>query len=87
MEREDLTQIKNGEEHKKKFYRALCMMENPATVDLIQKLNIPNSFFVQQKTPLRYEYRIVTITFVLNSTSITTYACQLWLGHRTHVQL
>lgn len=59
MKREDLTQIKTGEEQKKKYYRALCMMENPVSVDTIKKLDIPNSFFIQQKTPLRYVMKIV----------------------------
>lgn len=54
VKREDLVQIKTGEEQKKKFYRALCMMEHPVTIDVIQKLNITDPFFVQQKTPLRY---------------------------------
>lgn len=62
MKREDLAHIKTGEEEKKKFYRALCVLETPATIDIIRKLDISNSFTVQQKTPLRVLHRRPLLT-------------------------
>ncbi|XP_017038465.1 putative tRNA pseudouridine synthase Pus10 [Drosophila kikkawai] len=55
--REELTHIKTGEEQKKKFYRALCALKEPVTVEILQKLQIPESFDIQQKTPIRVLHR------------------------------
>lgn len=55
--REELTHIKTGEEQKRKYYRALCVLEEPATLEILQKLQIPDSFDIQQKTPIRVLHR------------------------------
>ncbi|KAH8409501.1 hypothetical protein KR222_007281, partial [Zaprionus bogoriensis] len=55
--REQLTHIKTGEEQKRKYYRALCLLEQPATAELLRKLQIPDSFDIQQKTPIRVLHR------------------------------
>ncbi|KAH8297927.1 hypothetical protein KR018_000799 [Drosophila ironensis] len=55
--REELVHIKSGEEQKKKFYRALCALKEPVTVDILQKLQISESFDIQQKTPIRVLHR------------------------------
>ncbi|KAH8263327.1 hypothetical protein KR044_007369 [Drosophila immigrans] len=55
--REELTHIKTGEEQKRKYYRALCVLEQPATLDILQKLQISESFDIQQKTPIRVLHR------------------------------
>lgn len=57
VQREELIHIKAGEEQKRKFYRALCCLEKPATVEILQKLNIPEGFEIQQKTPIRVLHR------------------------------
>lgn len=49
--------IKTGEEQKRKFYRALCILNEPATLEIMQKLNIPDGFLIQQQTPLRVLHR------------------------------
>lgn len=49
--------IKTGEEHKRKFYQAMCVLEEPATVEMMQKLDIPEGFLLQQLTPLRVLHR------------------------------
>lgn len=54
--------IKTGEEQKRKFYRALCVLDVPVTVDIIQKLQIPDGFLVQQQTPLRVLHRRPLLT-------------------------
>lgn len=46
-----------GEEKKKKIYQALCILKEPATVETMQKLNIPDGFLLQQMTPLRVLHR------------------------------
>lgn len=55
--REDLKHIKSGEEQKRKFYRALCVLKSTANIELIQRLDIPSGFLVQQQTPLRVVHR------------------------------
>lgn len=60
--RNELANIKSGEEHKKKNYRALCLLKVPTTPEIIHKLNIPNGFSVQQKTPLRVLHRRPLLT-------------------------
>lgn len=57
VKREELTKIKQGEETKKKTYRALCILHEPATVELLRKLDMPEGFLMQQKTPLRVLHR------------------------------
>lgn len=60
--REELVHIKTGEEQKKKIYQALCVLDTPATADIIRKLDIPNGFLVQQQTPLRVLHRRPLLT-------------------------
>lgn len=57
VKREELVHIKTGEEKKKKTYRALCVLNEAATVDVLKKLDMPNGFLMQQKTPLRVLHR------------------------------
>lgn len=57
LHREDLHQIKMGEEDKKKIYRALCICEGQVTIDMLEKLQIDNEFEIQQWTPLRVLHR------------------------------
>lgn len=57
VKREELVHIKSGEEQKKKFYRALCVLQQPATAEILKKLNIPEGFEIQQKTPIRVLHR------------------------------
>lgn len=57
VKREELVHIKSGEEQKKKYYRALCKLRSPATLDILQKLHLPNGFEIQQKTPIRVLHR------------------------------
>lgn len=62
VKREDLVHIKSGEEEKRKFYRAHCVLQEPATVEIMQKLDIPDGFLIQQKTPLRVLHRRPLLT-------------------------
>lgn len=57
VKREELSQIKTGEESKKKLYRALCIVKEPATVDIMTKLNLPDGVLITQVTPLRVLHR------------------------------
>lgn len=57
VSRDDLKHIKQGEESKQKVYRALCVLREPATVEMMTKLNVPDGFTVQQLTPLRVLHR------------------------------
>ncbi|XP_073826335.1 pseudouridine synthase 10 [Musca autumnalis] len=57
VQREELVHIKSGEEQKKKYYRALCKLRDPATLDILKKLDIPEGFEIQQKTPIRVLHR------------------------------
>lgn len=52
-----MSHIKLGEESKKKIYRALCKLEKPATVETLEKLNIPSGVTINQMTPLRVLHR------------------------------
>lgn len=52
-----MVHIKSGEESKKKMYRALCILNEPATVEILKKLNICQPFTVNQWTPLRVLHR------------------------------
>lgn len=60
--RDDLVHIKSGEEEKRKFYRAHCVLQQPATANIMQKLDIPDGFLIQQKTPLRVLHRRPLLT-------------------------
>ena len=62
VKREDLSAIKSGEEDKKKTYRALCILKEPATVELMERLNMPEGFITQQITPLRVLHRRPLLT-------------------------
>lgn len=55
--REELVHIKQGEENKRKIYRALCVINQPVTVDLLKKLNISEEFTINQITPIRVLHR------------------------------
>lgn len=55
--REELIHIKQGEENKKKMYRALCVTNQPVSVDLLKKLNISQEFTIDQITPIRVLHR------------------------------
>lgn len=55
--REELTHIKQGEENKKKIYRALCITNKPVTVELLNKLNSCQEFKIDQITPIRVLHR------------------------------
>lgn len=55
--RDDLKHIKTGEENKKKIYRALCVLRQPATIEVLQRLNVPDGFTIDQLTPLRVLHR------------------------------
>lgn len=55
--RDDLKHIKFGEESKKKTYRALCVLKEPATLEILQKINMPDGFIINQWTPLRVLHR------------------------------
>lgn len=57
VKREELVHIKTGEESKKKYYRALCVLQHPATLEILEKLNLPEGFEIQQKTPIRVLHR------------------------------
>lgn len=49
--------IRQGEESKEKVYRALCVLKESATVEVMQKLDIPDGFTIDQLTPLRVLHR------------------------------
>lgn len=55
-------QIKSGEETKKKMYRAVCIVQEPVTVDIMNKLNMPDGVLVHQITPLRVLHRRPLLT-------------------------
>lgn len=55
--REEMRHIKQGEEDKRKCYRALCVLREPATVEVLQRLNTSDGFDVEQWTPLRVLHR------------------------------
>lgn len=57
VKREELVNIKSGEEQKKKYYRALCVLQQPATAEILKKLNKPDAFEIKQKTPIRVLHR------------------------------
>ena len=57
VKREELVHIKSGEEQKKKYYRALCVLQQPATAEILEKLNKPAAFEIKQKTPIRVLHR------------------------------
>ncbi|XP_061390489.1 putative tRNA pseudouridine synthase Pus10 [Musca vetustissima] len=57
VQREELVHIKSGEEQKKKYYRALCKLRDPATAEILKKLDLPEGFQIQQKTPIRVLHR------------------------------
>lgn len=62
VNKDETLHIKTGEEQKRKFYRALCLLENCATREVLEKLNLPNGFEVQQTTPLRVLHRRPLLT-------------------------
>lgn len=56
--RNELANIKSGEEHKRKNYRALCLLKVPTTPEIIRKLNIPKFWIFSSKQKLHFEYCI-----------------------------
>ncbi|KAL1396871.1 hypothetical protein pipiens_010197 [Culex pipiens pipiens] len=57
VERDELVHIKQGEEDKRKFYRALCVIDEPVTATTLAALNIAEPFAIEQWTPLRVLHR------------------------------
>lgn len=74
VKRDELVHIKTGEEQKRKFYRALCVLQEPVTPEIMQKLDIPDGFLVQQKTPLRVLHRRPLLTRPRHVFSVKGYA-------------
>ncbi|CAG9803168.1 unnamed protein product [Chironomus riparius] len=59
VKRDDLHAIKSGEQDKKKYYRALCTLRDNDIIneEMLVKLEINESFDIQQWTPLRVLHR------------------------------
>lgn len=76
VQREETLHIKSGEEQRRKFYRALCILREPATKELLEKLNLPNGFDVQQTTPLRVLHRRPLLTRERKVYSLRTAVCR-----------
>lgn len=76
VEREELTHIKHGEESKRKFYRALCVLEAPVTVDVLKALNIDEPFVIDQWTPLRVLHRRPLLSRPRTVHSVKAFACR-----------
>ncbi|XP_037958737.1 putative tRNA pseudouridine synthase Pus10 [Teleopsis dalmanni] len=74
--REETVHIKTGEEKKHKFYRALCKLEEPVTIDVLEKLNLPEGFLIDQKTPLRVLHRRPLLTRPRRIHSLRARVCQ-----------
>lgn len=68
--------IKTGEEKKQKIYRALCILNEPATVEVLKKLDLPNGFLLQQMTPLRVLHRRPFLTRPRQIHSLKAYVHQ-----------
>lgn len=57
VSRDSTIHLKAGEEDKRKVYQALCVINRPVTDDVLEKLNKPEGFEIQQTTPLRVLHR------------------------------
>ncbi|XP_055839951.1 putative tRNA pseudouridine synthase Pus10 [Episyrphus balteatus] len=75
--RDDLVHIKTGEEKKKKFYRAMCVIEQPITVEVLKKLDLPNGFDIEQITPIRVLHRRPLL-----SRPRTIYSTKAWVDEQ-----
>ncbi|XP_067626267.1 putative tRNA pseudouridine synthase Pus10 [Eurosta solidaginis] len=76
VKREDLTHIKMGEEQKRKCYRALCQLDSPATVGILEMLNVTKGFEIQQKTPIRVLHRRPLLTRPRSIYSLKASVCE-----------
>uniref|UniRef100_A0A182PKA0 tRNA pseudouridine(55) synthase n=1 Tax=Anopheles epiroticus TaxID=199890 RepID=A0A182PKA0_9DIPT len=76
VKREDLVNIRGGEEDKRKFYRALCVTAEPVTEAMVQKLRIEEPFVMQQVTPLRVLHRRTLLARPRTVYSVKAYACR-----------
>lgn len=57
VKRDELVHIRDGEQNKKKIYRALCKVDTKITLDILKKLVCPDGFLINQLTPLRVLHR------------------------------
>lgn len=58
LRRDDLHHIKTGEESKKKYYRALCVLRSEnVSEEILERLQIKEPFEIQQWTPFRVLHR------------------------------
>lgn len=62
IEREDLSKLKEGEQDKKKIYRALCVASRELTNKDVEKINQVKEFTIQQETPIRVLHRRTVAT-------------------------
>lgn len=76
VDREELVHIKHGEENKQKYYRALCVLEQPVTLGVLQALNIEQEFVIDQWTPLRVLHRRALLSRPRTIHSVKAYACK-----------
>lgn len=76
VDREELTHIKHGEENKRKFYRALCVLEKPVTLEVLKALNIDEPFVIDQWTPLRVLHRRPLLSRPRTVHSVKASACR-----------
>ncbi|XP_065085561.1 putative tRNA pseudouridine synthase Pus10 [Ochlerotatus camptorhynchus] len=76
VDREELTHIKHGEENKRKFYRALCVLEKPVTLEVLKALNMDEPFVIDQWTPLRVLHRRPLLSRPRTVHSVKACACK-----------
>ncbi|KXJ72497.1 hypothetical protein RP20_CCG017875 [Aedes albopictus] len=76
VDREELTHIKHGEENKRKFYRALCVLDCPVTLEVLKSLNIADPFVIEQWTPLRVLHRRPLLPRPRTIHSVKAFACR-----------
>lgn len=57
VHRDETLHIRTGAEQKRKFYRALCVLKEPATKEMLEKLNLHDTLEIRQMTPLRVLHR------------------------------
>ncbi|XP_055625856.1 putative tRNA pseudouridine synthase Pus10 [Toxorhynchites rutilus septentrionalis] len=76
VSREELVHIKHGEMDKRKFYRALCVIEKPVTVAVLQALNVEEPFEIEQWTPLRVLHRRPLLSRPRTVYSVKASACR-----------
>ncbi|XP_062558792.1 putative tRNA pseudouridine synthase Pus10 [Armigeres subalbatus] len=76
VDREELTHIKHGEEDKRKFYRALCVLDRPVSLEVLKALNTEEPFVIEQWTPLRVLHRRPLLPRPRTIHSVKAMACQ-----------